>query len=108
MRTDCAQLLIVLDAMRADILFLTRKRIVLASFSPWPKSRPFLVLSQTRQTQTCLTPLCWKGNFFMYWTASFKPSQSPRIASNMGLPMGFFAPLKDQQLMMLLGQLVNV
>lgn len=44
----------------------------------------------------------------MYWTASFKPSQSPRIASNMGLPKGFFVPLKDQQLMMLLGQLVNV
>lgn len=34
MRTDCAQLLIVLDAMRADILFLTWKGIVLASFSP--------------------------------------------------------------------------
>lgn len=34
MRTDCVQLLIVLDAMRADILFLTRKGIVLASFSP--------------------------------------------------------------------------
>ena len=69
---------------------------------------PILVLSQTGQTQTCFTPLCWKGNFFMYWTASFKPSQSPRIASNMGLPKGFFAPLKDQQLMMLIGQLVNV